>query len=62
MTPEKKKIAYGIIAALTCPCHLFLLGVLAAGSAFGSAVNAYFIPLALLFAIIFLFALYKALR
>lgn len=62
MKSEKKRTLYGIIAALTCPCHLFILGALAAGSVFGGVVNTYFIPLALLLTAIFLIALYKAFR
>ncbi|MBI4239395.1 mercury resistance protein [Candidatus Uhrbacteria bacterium] len=49
-------------AVMTCPCHLFILAALLAGSAAGAFVKSYFIPLFIVFSILFFISLSKALE
>lgn len=49
------------IAVITCPCHIIILAVLLAGTAFGAFLSNYFIPLIVIFSILFLISLMKAL-
>lgn len=49
------------LAAITCPCHIFILVALLAGTAAGAWINSYFIPLIVIFSILFIISLMKAL-
>lgn len=51
-----------ILAMITCPCHLFILAILLAGTATGAFVKSYFIPLLIIFSILFIISLSKALK
>ena len=50
------------IALITCPCHLFILAAVLAGTAAGAFINSYFIPLVILFSILFVISLMKAIK
>jgi len=56
-----KKLAL-IFAVITCPCHLFIFAVILTGTAAGAFVKSYFIPLVIVFSILFIISLSKALR
>lgn len=47
------------IAAVTCPCHIFILAALLAGTALGIFISNYFIPLIVIFSTLFLISLVK---
>lgn len=55
-----KKFAW-LFAVMTCPCHLFILTALLAGTAAGAWLSSYFIPLVILFSLLFSMSLIKAL-
>jgi len=49
-------------AVITCPCNLFILAILLTGTAAGAFVKSYFIPLVIVFSILFVISLSKALK
>lgn len=49
-------------AVITCPCHLFILAILLAGTAAGAFVKSYFVPLVVIFTFLFVISLFKALK
>lgn len=51
-----------LFAVVTCPCHLFILAALLAGTAAGAFIQGYFIPLLIAFSILFLISLMKAIK
>ena len=51
-----------LLAAVTCPCHIFLLAALLAGTAAGAFIQSYFIPLVIVFSVLFVVSLAKALK
>jgi mercuric ion transport protein len=64
MLPMKdtSKTLTWVFAVITCPCHLFILAVLLAGTAAGAFVKSYFTPLLIVFSILFAISLFKALK
>lgn len=51
-----------IVAAITCPCHIFILAILLAGTTAGALINSYFIPLVVIFSILFAMSILKAIK
>lgn len=51
-----------LFAVITCPCHLFILVVLLAGTAAGAFIQSYLIPLVIIFSILFVISLTKAIK
>jgi len=51
-----------LLAAVTCPCHIFILAILLAGTAAGAFIQSYFIPLVIVFSVLFAISLAKALK
>jgi len=51
-----------LFAVITCPCHLFILTVLLAGTAAGAFIQSYFIPLAIILSVLFIISLAKAIK
>lgn len=56
-----KTVAWAF-AVVTCPCHVFILAVLLTGTAAGAFVKSYFIPLVIVFSILFLISLSRVLK
>jgi len=61
MKNEIPKTFAWLFAVVTCPCHIFLLAALLAGTAAGAWINSYFIPLIIIFSFLFIISLMKAL-
>lgn len=53
---------YGLIALVTCPCHLPILALLLSGSVVGAYLNDHFITLIIIFSLLFVCSLAAALR
>lgn len=51
-----------LFAVVTCPCHLFILAALLTGTAAGAVIQSYFIPLVIIFSILFMISLIKAIK
>lgn len=51
-----------LFAVVTCPCHIFILAVLLAGTAAGAFIQSYLIPLVILFSILFVISLTNAIK
>ncbi|MFU7899054.1 broad-spectrum mercury transporter MerE [Pseudomonas aeruginosa] len=60
--PGWRAYAWGVMAALTCPCHLPLLAAVLAGTSAGAALAEHWGIAALALAVLFLLALTRALR
>lgn len=58
MKESMKKLGWGIIAVLTCPCHLVLIVPLLAGTAFGAYIAVHQKIVGLIFGILFVISLY----
>lgn len=58
---KSRKLAL-IVAAITCPCHIFILAIVLTGTAAGALVNSYFIPLVIIFSILFALSIWKAIK
>ena len=61
MSSAPKTLAW-TFAVVTCPCHLFILTIVMAGTATGALLTRYFIPLLVVFSALFAISLVKALR
>ncbi|TAM49000.1 MAG: mercury resistance protein [Paraburkholderia sp.] len=61
-TPRWRAYSWGILAALTCPCHLPLFAAVLSGTAVGAALARYGWIAALTLTILFLLTLARALR
>lgn len=61
MKRDISKTLSWLFAAVTCPCHLFILAALLAGTAAGAWISSYFIPLIIIFSTFFVISLMKAL-
>lgn len=60
--PRRRAYAWGVLAALTCPCHLPLLVVVLAGTSAGAVLSEHWGIALLLLSLLFLLALSRALR
>lgn len=60
-TPRRRAYAWGVLAALACPCHLPLLAVVLTGTSAGAVVSEHWGIAALLLSLLFLLALSPAL-
>lgn len=49
-------------AVVTCPCHLFIIVALLAGTTAGVWISSYFVPLVITFSILFIISLVKAIK
>lgn len=56
-----QKLAW-VGAAITCPCHIFILAILLAGTAAGAFITSYFIPLVVIFSILFALSIWEAIK
>lgn len=54
--------AWGMVAALTCPCHLPLIGLALAGTSAGALLGQHWMIAAFALAALFLITLSRALR
>ena len=54
--------ALGVLALLTCPCHLPILALLLSGTAAGALLSEHLVPAAALFSVLFIVFLVTALR
>ncbi len=61
-TPRWRAYAWGVLAVLSCPCHLPLLAVALASTSMGALLSKHEVTAALLLATLFLLALSRALR
>ncbi|MBN9459702.1 MAG: broad-spectrum mercury transporter MerE [Burkholderiales bacterium] len=61
-TPGWRAYAWGVLAALTCPCHLPILAAVLAGTTAGAFLSEHWGIAALALAALFLLALTRALR
>jgi len=62
MKNDISKTLSWIFAAVTCPCHIFILAVLFAGTVAGTFIQSYLIPLVIVFSILFVISLTKVLK
>ncbi len=60
--PGWRAYAWGMLAALTCPCHLPLFAAVLAGTTAGATLAEHWGIAALALAVLFLLALTRALR
>lgn len=50
------------LAIITCPCNLLILALVLAGTAAGTLITNYFVPLLVILSVLFVISLLKALR
>ena len=62
MKNEISKTLSLFLAAITCPCHIFILAALLAGTTAGVFIQSYFIPLVIIFSVLFVISLARALK
>jgi mercuric ion transport protein len=60
--PRWRAYTWGMLAALTCPCHLPVLALLLSGTAAGAFVSEHWSLAALVLAVVFILFLRAALR
>ncbi|MBU8763711.1 hypothetical protein KM868_09415 [Micrococcus luteus] len=53
-----KKFGWGILALLTCPCHLVLIIPLLAGTTFGTYMAVHQATVGIIFGLLFAFSMY----
>jgi len=61
MKRDISKTLSWLFAAVTCPCHLFILAALLAGTSAGAWISSYFIPLIIILSTLFIISIMKAL-
>ncbi|TAN02440.1 MAG: mercury resistance protein [Rhodanobacteraceae bacterium] len=60
--PRWRTYAWGVLAVVSCPCHLPLLAIALAGTSMGALLGKHGVIAALLLAALFLLALNRALK
>lgn len=62
MKNDASKTLAWVFAAITCPCHLFILVLVLAGTAAGVFVTSYFVPLLIISLVVFGVSVSRALK
>ena len=55
-------VLWGVLAVISCPCHLLILAVLLSGTALGSLLQEYFTSTLVLFSMLFVLSLWAFTR
>ena len=61
-TPHWRGYAWGVLAALTCPCHLPILAAVLAGTTIGAFIGDHWAIAAMALAALFFLSLARAIR